>query len=70
MGSVLDALGAVLSMCLLYVSLGLRVRPSISICGCVFMSSWMLFKYGCRCVFAVFNNMLIVQYPMQFSGPP
>ena len=30
MGSVLNALDAVLSMCLLYVSLGPRVRPSIS----------------------------------------
>lgn len=29
MGSVLDALSVVLSMCLLYVSLGSRVRPSI-----------------------------------------
>ena len=37
MGSVLDALNAVLSMCLLYVSLGSRMRPSIF--GGVFMSS-------------------------------
>ena len=37
MGGVLVA---VLSMCLLYVSLGSMVRPSIS--GCVFMSSLLL----------------------------
>ena len=37
LGSVLDALDAVLSMCLLYVSLGSRVRPSIFFGG-VFMS--------------------------------
>ena len=36
MGSVLDALDAVLSMCLLYVSLGSRVRPSIfGGCSCL-----------------------------------
>ena len=101
MGSVLDALDAVLSMCLLYVSLGSRVRPSIL--GCVFMSSvlllicrfsfvlysagsgvkrvhvvfsvlrmrlfacvhtWMLFKYGCRCVFAVCKFLCVVEMVM------
>ena len=40
MGSVLDAMDAVLSMSLLYVSLGSRVRPSI--CGWLFMSSVLL----------------------------
>ena len=40
MGSVLDALDAVLYMCLLYMSLGSRVRPIIF--GCVFMSSVLL----------------------------
>ena len=40
MGGVLDALDAVLSMCLVYVRLGLRVR--LSIFGCVFMSSVLL----------------------------
>ena len=44
MDSVLDALDAVLSMCLLYVSLGSRVRPRIF--GCVFMSS--VFLLICR----------------------
>ena len=39
-GSVLDALNAVLSMCLLYVSLGSRVRPSIF--GFLIMSSVLL----------------------------
>ena len=42
--SVLDALNAVLSMCLLYVSLGSRVRPSIF--GFVSMSSVLLLN--CR----------------------
>ena len=46
MGSALDALDAVLSMCLLYVGLGSRVRPSIF--GYVFMSSVLLLS----CIFS------------------
>ena len=61
MGSVLDALDTVLSICLFYVSLESRVRPSNF--GCVFMSSVLLLicrfslvlysagLTGCRCVF-------------------
>ena len=36
MGSVLDALDAVMPRCVLYVSLGSRVRPSIfGVCSCL-----------------------------------
>ena len=46
---VLDALNEVLSVCLLYVSLGSRVRPSIF--GCVFMSSVLLLTNIFSCLF-------------------
>ena len=54
----MDALNAVLSMCLLYVSLGSRVRPSIF--EFVFMSSVLLI---CRFSFILFSVLIMSLFP-------
>ena len=66
--SVLDSLDAMLSMCLLYVSLGSRMKPSMlrmRLFACI--HTWMFFKCGCGRVFVVFKFMCVVMIVMSSS---